>query len=377
MRRAVGRATYEAAPNIALIKYWGDRDAELVLPNNSSLSVTLDRMRTRTTVSFEPGLPQDTLQLNGRRASGQPLEDVVELLDVIRARAGIRDRAAVRSSNNFPTASGLASSASGFAALAGAGARAAGLALSGRALSQLARLGSGSACRSVYGGFVEWRAGRWPDGRDCYARPLYPADHWPELVDRVAIVRDAPVKRVRSALAMQSTVSTSPQYPGRLAELPRRAARMRRAIGARDAETLFELVIEECDSFRLVCETTDPPLDYLTGTSRRLLDGSGPPMRRPADRSPPTPTTPGPTSTSSRRGATSPGCAERSTGCRASSAGSRFRPAAAAGWYAPRRMARDPARRSPTAARAVLPDRIELDRDPVRVDPGGREVPGP
>jgi diphosphomevalonate decarboxylase len=273
MRRGVGRATYEAAPNIALIKYWGDRDADQVLPNNSSLSVTLDRMRTRTTVSFESGLRKDTLELNGREASGQPLEDVVGLLDVIRERAGIRDRAAVRSANNFPTASGLASSASGFAALAGAGAHAAGLTLSGRALSQLARLGSGSACRSVYGGFVEWRAGRRPDGRDCYARPLYPADHWPQLVDRVAIVRDAPVKRVRSALAMQSTVATSPEYPGRLAALPRRAARMRRAIGERDAEALFDLVIEECDSFRLVCETTDPPLDYLTGTSRRLLEG--------------------------------------------------------------------------------------------------------
>ena len=90
MRRGVGRATYEAAPNIALIKYWGDRDADQVLPNNSSLSVTLDRMRTRTTVSFESGLRKDTLELNGREASGQPLEDVVGLLDVIRERAGIR-----------------------------------------------------------------------------------------------------------------------------------------------------------------------------------------------------------------------------------------------------------------------------------------------
>jgi diphosphomevalonate decarboxylase len=272
-RRASGRATFEAAPNIALIKYWGDRDPTLVLPNNSSLSVTLDRMRTRTTVAFDPDLSQDTLELNGRAASGQPLDDVVRLLDVVRARAGIRERAAVHSANNFPTASGLASSASGFAALAGAGARAAGLMLSDRALSQLARLGSGSACRSVFGGFVEWRAGNRPDGSDCYARPLYPPGHWPELVDRVAIVRDAPVKAVRSATAMQSTVATSPEYPGRLREIPGRMARMRRAIGARDAETLFDLVIEECDSFRQVCETTRPSLDYLTGTSRRLLAG--------------------------------------------------------------------------------------------------------
>jgi diphosphomevalonate decarboxylase len=268
----VGRATYEAAPNIALVKYWGDRDPERVLPNNNSLSVTLDRMRTRTSVSFDGGLAADTLYLNGRRSSGKPLEAVTRLLDVVRARAGIEERAFVRSSNNFPTASGLASSASGFAALAGAGAHAAGLALSERALSQLARLGSGSAGRSIYGGFVEWKAGRRSDGGDCYAVPLYPPDHWPELVDRVAIVRGAPVKAIRSAVAMQSTVATSPEYPGRLREVPRRIARMKRAIGARDAETLFDIVMEECDSFRLVCETTVPTLDYLTATSRRLLD---------------------------------------------------------------------------------------------------------
>jgi diphosphomevalonate decarboxylase len=271
-REVVGWAEYAASPNIALVKYWGDRDSERVLPNNGSLSVTLDRMRTVTRVEFDRGRPADALCLNGKAASGRPLDDVSHLLDVLRAAAGLEARALVRSENNFPTASGLASSASGFAALAGAGAAAAGLSLTDRALSQLARLGSGSACRSVFGGFVEWRAGRRPDGRDCYALPLYPPDHWPQLVDLVAIVRDAPVKAVRSALAMQSTVATSPDYPARLRALPRRTARMKRAIAAREAETLFDLVMEECDDFRLVCETTRPSLDYLTGTSRRILE---------------------------------------------------------------------------------------------------------
>ncbi len=267
----VRAATYEAAPNIALVKYWGLRDPERVLPTNSSLSVTLARFRSRTTVRFDPALDEDSVVLNGRPADPGPREDVVGLLDRVRALAGRPDRAEVRSENNFPTASGLASSASGFAALAGAASNAAGLSLTPRALSQLARFGSGSASRSVFGGFVEWRAGRRADGRDCYARPLFGPDHWPALVDLVVIVERAPVKTVRSMEAMQSTVRTSPMFRRRLAELPRRFARIRRALADRDAGRLFPPIMEECDSFREACETTRPSLDYLTVTSRAIL----------------------------------------------------------------------------------------------------------
>ncbi len=196
---------------------------------------------------------------------------MVRFLDRVRALAGRTEFADVQSDNNFPTASGMASSASGFAALAAASSRAAGLRLSPRALSQLARFGSGSASRSIFGGFVEWRAGVRPDGRDCYARPLYGPDHWPELVDVVVLVRDARTKEVRSQDAMQLTVATSPEYRRRLREVPARLARIRRAIGGRDAARLFPLVMEECDSFRSVCETTRPSLDYLSTTSRAVL----------------------------------------------------------------------------------------------------------
>ncbi len=247
------------------------RDLEFGLPCNSSVSVTLDRLRSRTTVRFEEARSADEIVLNGVPAVGEPRRAVVVFLDRVRNATGLSLRALVRSDNNFPTASGLASSASGFAALAGAASAAAGLRLPGRALSQLARLGSGSASRSVFGGFVEWRAGSRRDGADCYARPLYPPDHWPELVDVVALVEGAPVKEVRSAVAMQSTVRTSPGFPRRLAALPARTARLRRAIGARDAAKLFPLVMEECDSFREVCETTRPSLDYLTSASRAVL----------------------------------------------------------------------------------------------------------
>jgi diphosphomevalonate decarboxylase len=269
--RPAGRATYEAAPNIALVKYWGVRDPELALPYNSSLSVTLDRMRTRTTVAFDEDQVDDTLELNRRPAAEPARRSVSELLDRIRDRAGISQHAVVTTANNFPTASGLASSASGFAALAGAGAAAAGLDLTPLQLSQIARFGSGSACRSLFGGFVEWRAGHRADGRDCDAKPLFGPKHWPALRDLVLLIADAPEKQVRSAVAMQASVRTSPLFAQRQSELPRRIAAIRRAIRDRDSEQLLPLIMEECDSFRQVCETTRPSLDYLTATSRTVL----------------------------------------------------------------------------------------------------------
>lgn len=274
MRKGVpGRATYEAAPNIALVKYWGVRDPNRALPYNSSLSVTLDRLRTRTTVAFDPSLPEDRFVLDGSVQGGAPLRAVSRFLDRVRNLSDVRAHALVRSTNNFPTASGMASSASGFAALAGASAAAAGLAPSDRALSQLARYGSGSASRSIFGGFVEWRAGTRTDGRDCYARPLYPARYWPSFRDLVILIEAAPTKSVRSADAMQTSVRTSPYFAERQRELPGRIRRMVRAIRDRDADSLFPLVMEECDSFRNVCETTVPSLDYLTPSSRAILAG--------------------------------------------------------------------------------------------------------
>jgi diphosphomevalonate decarboxylase len=264
--------TYEAPPNIALVKYWGVRDPALALPYNSSFSVTLAEMRSRTTVRFDDQLGADSVILNGKVATGGPRDGVVKFLDRVRAMAKTDARADVRSENNFPTATGLASSASGFAALAGAASRAAGLKLADRELSQLARYGSGSACRSVFGGFVEWNAGRRTDGADCFAESVFGPDHWPELVDLVLMVEGAPVKEVRSADAMQTSVSSSPYYAERQKEIPARLRRIRAAIGARKADPLFPLIMEECDSFRKVCETSRPSLDYLTATSRAILE---------------------------------------------------------------------------------------------------------
>ncbi|MCI4336840.1 MAG: diphosphomevalonate decarboxylase [Thermoplasmata archaeon] len=271
-RTPPGSATCDAAPNIALVKQWGLRDPSEGLPYNSSLSVTLDRLRTRTTVRFDVDLEEDRFMLNGVTTGGPPHAAVVRFLDRVRALADVAPRAGVSSTNNFQSASGLGGAASGFAALAGAATAAAGLSVDLRGLSRLARLGSGSACRSVFGGFVQWNVGRSRDGRDSFAQPLYDAGHWPELVDVVALVADAPERDVPSGDAMQASVRSSPRYGGRLRAVPGRLLRTRAAIRTRNGPALFREMIDECDQFREVCETTDPPFDYLTRTSREILE---------------------------------------------------------------------------------------------------------
>ena len=142
-------ATAQASPNIAFIKYWGNRDNALRLPMNGSISMNLDGLFTRTTVSFQPSLPFDELIINGHEVTGPGLDRVSYILDIIRGMANIQDRAEVMTENNFPSGAGIASSASAFAALALAGSKAAGLDLSEQELSRLARRGSGSASRSI------------------------------------------------------------------------------------------------------------------------------------------------------------------------------------------------------------------------------------
>ncbi|MEO8356280.1 MAG: hypothetical protein ABI621_10215 [Chloroflexota bacterium] len=144
-----GTATAQAQPNIAFIKYWGNRDNALRLPMNGSISMNLDGLFTRTTVSFQPSLPYDELFINGHEVRGAGLERVSYILDILRDKAKINERAEVMTENNFPSGAGIASSASAFAALALAATKAAGLNLSERELSRLARRGSGSASRSI------------------------------------------------------------------------------------------------------------------------------------------------------------------------------------------------------------------------------------
>jgi diphosphomevalonate decarboxylase len=206
-------ATATAHANIALIKYWGKADKDLIVPVTSSLSLTLDALYTTTTVNFgEAGADTngvagadsaaaDSATLDGEPVTGKALGRIVTLLDLVRERAGISTPAQVTSVNTVPTAAGLASSASGFAALAGAAAAAAGLDLSDCDLSRLARRGSGSASRSIYGGLAQWHAGT--DDASSYAEAVDDPTDLASKLAMVVLVLNADEKSVSSRDGMR------------------------------------------------------------------------------------------------------------------------------------------------------------------------------
>jgi len=193
------KATAIANANIALVKYWGKRDERLILPQNSSISMTLDGLNTITTVEFDKKYDRDIFILGDREfKEGKEFEKVVKHLDLIREISRIQGKAKIMSKNNFPTAAGLASSASGFAALSLAGSKAAGMDLGVEKLSILARRsGSGSASRSCQSGFIEWLRGKKPDGSDSYAIQIAPSKYWPEFRMIVVIVSTTAKKNIK------------------------------------------------------------------------------------------------------------------------------------------------------------------------------------
>ena len=188
------KVTARAHTNIALVKYWGKEDEELIIPQNNSLSLTLDHFYTDTTVQFDPDLTADQFTLNGQ---AQETTKITKFLDIIRQMASSQLFARVESTNHVPTMAGLASSASAYAALALAGSKALGLDLSSKDLSRLARRGSGSACRSIYGGFVEWQKG--DSDQTSYAVPLVENLDWD--LKMIAIVVNDKQKRSLHGLA--------------------------------------------------------------------------------------------------------------------------------------------------------------------------------
>jgi diphosphomevalonate decarboxylase len=254
-----------AHPNIAFIKYWGNRDEHLRLPVNSSLSMNLDGLFTRTTVTFDPDLPSDTLELNGRPADAPSLARTSRFLDQVRVLAGSRLHAAIISRNNFPTGAGIASSAAAFAALGLAATHALGLDLSERLLSRLARLGSGSASRSSPGGFVEWQAGT--GDADSFAFSIAPATHW-DLVDCVTVVA-AGHKPVGSTQG-HALAGSSPLQSARVADAPRRLEIARRAILERDFPAFAKIVEQDSALMHAVMMTT-PPLFYWEPASVAII----------------------------------------------------------------------------------------------------------
>ncbi|XP_027540992.1 diphosphomevalonate decarboxylase [Neopelma chrysocephalum] len=281
--RALAMATCTAPVNIAVIKYWGKRDTELILPINSSLSVTLhqDQLKTTTTAAASRDFTEDRLWLNGAEADvGHPRVQAClrEVRRLARKRRGGSEDAAtlgllsckvhVASENNFPTAAGLASSAAGFACLVSALARLYGVE---DELSEVARRGSGSACRSMWGGFVQWQRGERPDGTDSLAHQVAPETHWPELRVLVLVV-SGQKKPVASTAGMQTSVETSTLLKHRAeVVVPERLAQMMRHIRERDFEGFGQLTMQDSNQFHATCLDTFPPIFYLNDLSRHII----------------------------------------------------------------------------------------------------------
>jgi len=263
-----GKATAVAHSNIALVKYWGKRNEALILPWQSSLSVTLAPLEVKTTVAF--GAPEDSVQLNGKEAQGSERLRVLALVDELRRGKSALGCVRVHSEGNFPVSAGLASSAAAFAALALALRSAAGLPRDVEATSLLARLGSGSACRSVQGGVCVWCRGKRKDGADSFARQHFSPQHWPTL-RMVAVVLSREEKAVKSRDGMRSAVKTSPYYPAWIKSAEEDIQPALKAIAARDLERLGTLA--ECNAWRMHATSfaAEPPLSYMKPSTLALL----------------------------------------------------------------------------------------------------------
>lgn len=263
-----------ARANIALSKYWGKADRALNLPAVPSLSLTLDDLVTETTVTRDEALSQDHVELDGAPRAGDEARTLGAFLALVRARAGVREGAPgsflrVRSVNRFPTASGLASSASGYAALAAAASAAYGLRLDDGALSALARRGSASAARSVFGGWVELPAGA-PGDDATGARPVFAAGHW-DVAMVLALVDRGP-KDVASRDGMRRTAETSPYYGAWLAAAPLLHARVRDGVAARDLAATGEAMEASTMAMHASAWAAQPAVRYARGVTLDVLD---------------------------------------------------------------------------------------------------------
>ncbi|KAK6933542.1 GHMP kinase N-terminal domain [Dillenia turbinata] len=280
--------TAQTPTNIAVIKYWGKRDETLILPINDSISVTLDpeHLCTTTTVAVSPSFESDRMWLNGKEISlsGGRYQNC---LREIRSRASdVHDEGKgvhiekkdweklhlhIASYNNFPTAAGLASSAAGFACLVFALAKLMNVKEDQGKLSAIARQGSGSACRSLFGGFVKWIMGKGDNGSDSLAVQLVDEKHWDELVIIIAVVSSRQ-KETSSTSGMRESVETSLLLKHRAKEIvPKRIIQMEEAIKNHDFSSFANLTCADSNQFHAVCLDTSPPIFYMNNTSHRII----------------------------------------------------------------------------------------------------------
>lgn len=260
------RATAIAPANIAFIKYWGKRDDVLRMPFNDSFSMNINGATTTTTVEFSEALDHDDISFIGELATEKETSRITTHLDRIRKRAHKNLFAKVATKNSFPKSIGIASSASGFAALTIAGVQAIGLLFSEKELTILARLGSGSACRSIPDGFVLWHKGE--TSETSFAESLYPSTYW-KLYDVVVIVsRDA--KKISSAEGMDG-IYTSPYWQNRMKSIPERVLRVKQAFQKKNFKKLGECIEEDCLNMHHVMQTQTPPLYYWNEATKNIM----------------------------------------------------------------------------------------------------------
>ncbi len=252
------KSTATSPSNIAFTKYWGKKDEVLRLPANGSVSMCLSNLLTTTTVEFSKDYEKDLVTINGETEEGEASR-VVRHLERVRELANISAFAKVISENNFPIGTGLSSSASGFAALSLAASKAAGLELDEKHLSILARQGSGSACRSVPSGFVEWLDG--DSSESSYAKTIFPASHWKTLVDVVAIASEDK-KDIPTTEGMK-TLSSSPFATLRVEGMKEKNKLVKRFIEEKDFSQLGTLIESEALELHAIMLTQSPPLIYL------------------------------------------------------------------------------------------------------------------
>jgi len=260
------KATAVSPANIAFIKYWGKKDPLLNIPFNNSISMNLSNCLTTTTVEFNSNLSDDLISVDEKEISDSKKDRVTGLLDLVRKRSGIDLKAKVVSRNNFPQRAGIASSASGFSALALSASNALGLNLTKKELSILARRGSGSACRSMIDGYCEWKTG---DGdNSSYAAQMAKPDYW-HLADVVAITNKEE-KKIGSTEGHE-LAATSPYFRRRLTRLPQKIKRIKEAFFAKDFLAFGKLLEEEAVDLHLMAMSSTPPVFYWNQGTMEII----------------------------------------------------------------------------------------------------------
>jgi len=264
------KSTAAANANIALVKYWGKRNDSLILPQNSSISMTCSGLNTITTVEFSDNYKKDVVIINDEELKKDE-KDITSHLDRIRSLVGIKEKAKIVSESNFPVAAGLASSASGFAALTLAAAKAMGLNMNEKELTILTRKGSGSACRSICEGFAEWYRGSQSDGKDSYAESIAGKDHWPQFRMITTIVTESK-KKVSSRAGMSQTVKTSSYYKGWLASIDDDLNKVREGIKSRDFLAVGLTAEENCLKMHSLMLSTKPAIIYWQPATIEIIN---------------------------------------------------------------------------------------------------------